>query len=173
MTAAVQISVGSQGLWQRFCAGFGLDPQTRGMATNAERVGNRQQVIDLVEGAFAGYDAAELLPRLAELGVPAGRVRTLDEVYDWEQTRAQGLVVGVEHATLGPLQVPGPPLRFFTTAATGGGEDEVTRRRPPGAAGAGPARGEHPTLARPARGHRRRRAVTPGSAAPGHPRRRR
>ena len=64
-----------------------------------------------------------LLPRLAEIGIPAGSVRTLDEVYDWDQTRSQGLLVPVEHATLGPLELPGPPLRFFATGGT-----EVTRR---------------------------------------------
>ena len=112
--------------------------------TNAERVGNRQRVIELVEGAFAGYPTAELLPRLAELGVPSGRVRTLDEVYDWEQTRSQGLVVAVDHPTLGPIDLPGPPLRFFDAAG-----DETTRRVTP---------------------PRRRSASTTRPSAPGSPR---
>src|SRR5215470_10598078 len=122
----VQISVGSDGLWRRLCAGFGLDPQAPGMATNPERVANRQRVIDVLEGAFAPYRSAELLPRLTELGVPAGKVRTLDEVYGWEQTRSQGLLIDVEHATLGHLRLPGPPLRFFAGPA---GNTETTRRR--------------------------------------------
>ena len=36
---AVQIALGSEGLWKRFCEGFGLDPDAEGLATNAERVG--------------------------------------------------------------------------------------------------------------------------------------
>jgi crotonobetainyl-CoA:carnitine CoA-transferase CaiB-like acyl-CoA transferase len=119
---AVQISVGSEGLWRRFCAAFDLDPDADGLATNPERVGARDRVIQLVEGAFAEWDAEPLLARLAEVGVPAGKVRTLDEVYGWEQTRSQGLVVDVDHQTLGPVALPGPPLRFFT--ATG---EETTR----------------------------------------------
>lgn len=119
----VQLSVGSEGLWRRLCAGFGLDPAAPGMATNAERVANRAAVIELLEGAFAAHPAAELLPRLAEIGVPAGRVRTLDEVYDWEQTRSQGLLVDVEHDVLGTVTLPGPPLRFFA----GPDAAEVTR----------------------------------------------
>ena len=122
----VQISVGSDGLWRRLCAGFGLDPQAPGMATNPERVANRQRVIEVLEAAFAPYRALELLPRLAELGVPAGKVRTLDEVYGWEQTRSQGLLIDVEHATVGRLRLPGPPLRFFAGPA---GDTEITRRR--------------------------------------------
>ena len=84
----------------------------------------------LLEAAFAEWDAAPLLARLAELGVPAGKVRTLDEVYEWEQTRSQGLLVDVEHASLGRITLPGPPLRFFATdPADGDGLAEVTRRR--------------------------------------------
>ena len=109
----MQIAVGSEGLWRRFCDGFGLDPRRRGLATNAERVANRERVIEVVEQAFADWDAEPLLARLAEVGIPAGKVRTLDEVYAWDQTASQGLLVDVEHPTLGPLTLPGPPLRFF------------------------------------------------------------
>ena len=63
---------------------------------------NRDAVIATVEAAFAAYDAAELLPRLAELGIPAGKVRTLDEVYAWDQTRSQGLLVDVDHPVARP-----------------------------------------------------------------------
>lgn len=66
-----------------------------------------------------------LLARLAQIGVPAGRVRSLDEVYAWDQTRSQGLLVDVRHPTLGTVSLPGPPLRFFD--ATGEGEVETTR----------------------------------------------
>jgi crotonobetainyl-CoA:carnitine CoA-transferase CaiB-like acyl-CoA transferase len=125
---AVQISVGSEGLWNRLCSAFDLDPGADGLATNAERVANRERVIEVVEAAFSSLDAEELLVHLAEAGIPAGKVRTLDEVYTWDQTLSQGLVVEVEHPTLGDISLPGPPLRFFDAAG-----DEVTRtaHRPP------------------------------------------
>jgi crotonobetainyl-CoA:carnitine CoA-transferase CaiB-like acyl-CoA transferase len=110
---SVQIAVGSEGLWQRLCDAFGLDPAADGLATNPERVAHRDKVIEVLETAFADWDAEPLLARLAEAGVPAGKVRTLDEVYAWDQTVSQGLLVEVEHPTLGPLTLPGPPLRFF------------------------------------------------------------
>jgi crotonobetainyl-CoA:carnitine CoA-transferase CaiB-like acyl-CoA transferase len=123
---SVQLSCGSEGLWRRLCAEFGLDPEAPGMATNGERVGNRQQVIELLERTFADITPEELLARLAAAGIPAGKVRTIDEVYGWDQTLSQGLLVDVEHATLGRLQLPGPPLRFFTAGPDG--ETETTRR---------------------------------------------
>ncbi|MEW1952497.1 CoA transferase [Terrabacter sp. NPDC080008] len=120
---SVQIAVGSEGLWLRLCAAFGLDPAAEGMATNAERVAHRERVIAAVEAVFAEWDAEPLLTRLAEVGIPAGKVRTLDEVYAWDQTASQGLLVDVEHSTLGRVTLPGPPLRFFAGDGT-----EVTRR---------------------------------------------
>ncbi|MDQ1640857.1 MAG: hypothetical protein QOJ90_208, partial [Actinomycetota bacterium] len=108
----VQISVGSEGLWRRLAPEFGLPVDVPGFATNAERVRNRDAVVAAVDEAFAGIPLADLLPRLAALGVPAGEVRTLDRVYDWEQTRSQGLLVDVDHATAGRITLPGPPLRF-------------------------------------------------------------
>lgn len=117
---AVQIAVGSEGLWTRLVSAFELD--ATGLATNADRVADRPRVIEVVETAFASYDAEPLLARLAEAGIPAGKVRTLDEVYSWEQVASQGLQIEVDHATLGNLVLPGPPLRFF--AADGA---EVTR----------------------------------------------
>ncbi|ROR89557.1 formyl-CoA transferase [Nocardioides aurantiacus] len=119
---AVQISVGSEGLWKRFCAGFDVDPATPGLASNPERVAAKDRVVALVEEVFADWDAEPLLARLAEIGVPAGKVRTVDEVYAWDQTLSQGLLVDVEHAVLGRVQLPGPPLRFFAGDGT-----EVTR----------------------------------------------
>ncbi|MET1062327.1 MAG: CoA transferase, partial [Aeromicrobium sp.] len=56
-----------------------------------------------------------------EAGVPAGRIRTLDEVYTWEQTLSQGLLIDVDHPTLGRVQLPGPPLRFETPGGESAG----------------------------------------------------
>jgi crotonobetainyl-CoA:carnitine CoA-transferase CaiB-like acyl-CoA transferase len=123
---SVQLSCGSEGLWRRLCAEFGLDAEAPGLATNGERVDHRDQVIELLERTFADLTPEELLARLAGAGVPAGKVRTLDEVYGWDQTLSQGLLVDVEHHTLGRLQLPGPPLRFFAPGPDG--ETETTRR---------------------------------------------
>lgn len=120
---AVQIAVGSEALWQRLCLAFGLDASAEGMRSNPERVARRDQVIEVLERAFADVDADALLTRLADAGIPAGRVRTLDEVYAWEQTASQGLLVDVKHTSLGTVTLPGPPLRFFDPSGA-----EVTRR---------------------------------------------
>ncbi|MBD8020029.1 CaiB/BaiF CoA transferase family protein [Brevibacterium gallinarum] len=123
---AVQISVGNQNLWHKLCAAFDIDPETQGMATNAERVANRPAVISLIEERFRDYTAEELLEKLAAAGIPAGIVRSLQEVYQWEQALSQGLKISVEHPVLGEIDLPGPPLRFFD--ADTAGETESTPR---------------------------------------------
>ncbi|TNM58221.1 CaiB/BaiF CoA transferase family protein [Brevibacterium sediminis] len=122
---AVQISVGNENLWQKFCTAFDIDPATEGMAVNSERVDNRAAVIELIEDRFSAYAAADLLNRLTEAGIPSGTVRTLPEVYQWEQALSQGLKVSVDHPVLGDIDLPGPPLRFFD--ADSSGEVETTR----------------------------------------------
>jgi crotonobetainyl-CoA:carnitine CoA-transferase CaiB-like acyl-CoA transferase len=127
----VQISVGSQRLWRAFAEGFGLDPDRADLAANADRVAHRDQLIAEVERAFAEYDPEALLEKLDGLGIPAGKVRDLQEVYSWDQVRSQGLVLDVEHPRLGTINLPGPALRFFS----GDGTRETTRTQhsaPPG-----------------------------------------
>lgn len=110
---AIQIACGNEGLWQRLCDELGLDREQAGLRTNIERVENPVLVRKVLEDVFAEYPAADLLARLDRAGVPAGRVRTIDQVYGWDQTISQGLLIDVDHPTLGPLRLPGPPLRFF------------------------------------------------------------
>jgi formyl-CoA transferase len=120
---AVQVAVGSPPLWARFCEVTGLAADDARFTDNAARVRHRAELVGAIEAAFADRDAQPLLDDLSRAGIPAGRVRSLDEVYEWEQTRSQGLVVGVDHATLGRVDLPGPAVRFFEP-----GGDETTRR---------------------------------------------
>lgn len=115
---SVQISVGSEKLWRTFAATFGIDAAQPEFATNADRVRNRAKVIEVVEQAFSGFEAEPLLAKLNAAGIPAGKVRTLEEVYAWDQVHSQGLVIDVDHKILGNVSLPGPPLRFFSNADT-------------------------------------------------------
>jgi formyl-CoA transferase len=113
--ALVQVAVGSEGLWRRFAPVVGIDPEDPRFARNRDRVEHREQLVALVDAAFADRAVDDVLAELERAGVPAGEVRTLDRVYDWEQTRSQGLLVDVEHTSLGSITLPGPPLRFDGT----------------------------------------------------------
>jgi crotonobetainyl-CoA:carnitine CoA-transferase CaiB-like acyl-CoA transferase len=131
--APVQVACGSEGLWRSFAPLVGLDPADERFATNRLRVRRREELTRLIEEAFATAGAEHWLPILAAAGVPAGKVRTLDDVYTWEQTRSQGLVIEVDHPTAGTIELPGPPLRFDDLPYAGGRQ----RHQPP------PRLGEH------------------------------
>jgi crotonobetainyl-CoA:carnitine CoA-transferase CaiB-like acyl-CoA transferase len=108
----VQIAVGSDALWRRLAPAFGLDRPD--WALNRDRVRDHEAVNAAVNAAFGAHPAAQVLARMDELGVPAGKVRDLAEVYTWDQTISQGLLIDVDHVALGEITLPGPPLRFGT-----------------------------------------------------------
>jgi crotonobetainyl-CoA:carnitine CoA-transferase CaiB-like acyl-CoA transferase len=115
--APIQIACGNQRQWEALASLLDIDDDRFG--SNRDRVGHRDALIDLIEQRLACDSAESWLDRLAGLGIPAGKVRTLDDVYTWDQTLSQGLLVDVEHPTLGRVQLPGPPLRFDDNAYAG------------------------------------------------------
>ncbi|MDQ3484306.1 MAG: CoA transferase [Actinomycetota bacterium] len=118
--APVQVACGSEGLWRSFAPVVGLDPDDGRFATNATRVARREELGALIEQVFAAHGAEHWLAVLAEAGIPAGKVRTIDDVYGWDQTRSQGLVVEIDHPVLGTVELPGPPIRFDDLPYAGG-----------------------------------------------------
>jgi formyl-CoA transferase len=110
--AKMVIAVGSESLWRRFAKVVGLDAERPDIATNSARVAVVHELEREINAALADRTADEVLADLQEAGVPAGRIRTVPEVYAWEQVRQLGLVHEMEHAALGRVAVPGPPLRL-------------------------------------------------------------
>jgi len=127
--APIVIAVGNDAIWNRFAPLVGIEPSTPRFSTNAQRIANQQELHDLMSAPMAARTVREWLELFDPAGVPAGRVKTIDEVYNTEQVRQQGLVWSIEHSTLGPIELPGSPLRF--------GRNVVGVRRAP------PTLGEH------------------------------
>lgn len=125
----IQIACAAESLWVKFANTFGLDPAAEGMATNRERVHNRDAVVAAVNAALAGHTSEEVLAKLGEIGVPCGHVRTIDQVYTWDQVASQHLLLKVDHPVLGEITIPGSPLRFDDNAYSGGREAHLP---PPG-----------------------------------------
>jgi crotonobetainyl-CoA:carnitine CoA-transferase CaiB-like acyl-CoA transferase len=126
----IQAAVGNDQQWKAFAACLGLDPDDARFANQRQRVEHRPALIAAIEERLATAPADTWLARLEEAGVPAGRIRTLDEVYTWEQTLSQGLLIEVDHPTLGRLRLPGPPLRLETPDGRAAGR--ASHRPPPG-----------------------------------------
>jgi crotonobetainyl-CoA:carnitine CoA-transferase CaiB-like acyl-CoA transferase len=131
----IQIACGNDAQWQKLSSAFELEVDA-GLATNPQRVARRADVIRILEDAFSALTAAEVLGRLEAASVPAGLVRSIDGVYAWEQTKSQGLIIDVQHDSLGPIQLPGPPLRFFEISGDKEVETTPQHHQPPPLLGA-------------------------------------
>ncbi|MEU8206631.1 CoA transferase [Streptosporangium sp. NPDC049046] len=108
----IQIAAANDVQWRKVAALLDIDPDVAKYAINRERFAHRDELIADMEQALTKHDRGHWLAALAEAGVPAGAIRSIDEVYAWDQTRSQGLVVEVDHPVLGTIELPGPPLRF-------------------------------------------------------------
>jgi len=131
----INIAVGSVGLWARFAPLVGLDATDPDFATNADRVRNRARLSEAIERTLADGTIDTWLTRFDEAGVPAGRIRTMDEVYTWDHVLHHGMVDRVEHATLGTLDLPGAPVQWSRSGRrapepppTLGGDQDLLRR---------------------------------------------
>jgi crotonobetainyl-CoA:carnitine CoA-transferase CaiB-like acyl-CoA transferase len=125
----IVIAVGNDAIWSRFAPLVNIDPSLERFSTNARRIENQSQLFDLMAPVLAEYTVAQWLIKCDDVRVPAGQVKTIDQVYAGEQVRQQGLVWTAEHSTLGTIELPGSPLRY--------GRSRVELRRAP------PTLGEH------------------------------
>jgi crotonobetainyl-CoA:carnitine CoA-transferase CaiB-like acyl-CoA transferase len=77
---------------------------------------DRMAHVDVVEEAVATWAASltveEAGARLTAEGIPWGPVAALPEVIESAQIAARDMLVTVDHAALGPLKVPGVPIKL-------------------------------------------------------------
>jgi crotonobetainyl-CoA:carnitine CoA-transferase CaiB-like acyl-CoA transferase len=114
-TADLVIAVGNDAIWRRFAPLVGLDAADERFVSNGDRVAHRAELEVLISDAMRQHDVEHWTAAFEEHGIPAGEVKTLDRVYATPQVRQQGLVLEVDHATLGRIELPGTPLRFSSS----------------------------------------------------------
>ena len=111
---SLNVCVGNDQQFQRLCAA--LNAQQLGAdsryQTNPLRLEHRAELTDDLSKVFRGLTSADLLERLELAGVPAGPIRTLDEVFADEDVQRRALQLRVEHEQLGEVSVPGGPWRI-------------------------------------------------------------
>ncbi|MGW1364318.1 CaiB/BaiF CoA transferase family protein [Streptomyces chartreusis] len=109
---AIQVAAANDAQWVRFAGIVGLNTADPRYDSNVRRVAHREELVADIEKALLEQPPAHWLALLEAAGIPAGEVRTLDQVYDCPQTRSQGLVIEVDHPSLGTIELPGPAIRF-------------------------------------------------------------
>lgn len=82
-------------------------------------VPSRMANVDALEAEVAAWVAERTVDEVGEAltraAIPWGRVATMEDVVASEQIAAREMLVEVEHPTLGPLTVPGIPVKLGAT----------------------------------------------------------
>ena len=110
----LMVAVGNDALWRRFAPLLGLDElvDDARFATNPERVRNRDTLIPLLESALSNRTSAEWAHDLAAVGIPAGRINTIDAALKHPQVEYRDMVLTVEHPTEGEVRMVGSPIKL-------------------------------------------------------------
>jgi formyl-CoA transferase/CoA:oxalate CoA-transferase len=113
----IMLAIGNDRLWQQFCevAGRADLGQQPGFVTSAERVINREAVIDLVTEIMRERSTAEWMRALEEAGIPAGPINTVAEALGDPHVVARDMVVDFDHPTIGKVGMTGIPVKFSAT----------------------------------------------------------
>lgn len=96
----INIAVGGEGQWKLFCAAIGR-PELRDdarYATQDVRLKNRKALNAKLAEVFAARRSAEWLMALEQVGVPAGPIYMMNEVFDDPQVQHLGIAVQVPKA---------------------------------------------------------------------------
>jgi crotonobetainyl-CoA:carnitine CoA-transferase CaiB-like acyl-CoA transferase len=112
------VGVGTDSLWKKFVAVMNIqDPIGRDerFTTNALRIKNRESLVPLLQNIFKQEPTARWLEKFAAASIPAAPINTVAEAIDDQQTRARGLIVQLEHPTIGKAKSIANPIRFSHT----------------------------------------------------------
>lgn len=84
-------------------------------ATNPSRVENRAALYEILEARFMTRTRDAWLVALHAEGLPAGALRSVDQVMDAPELAEREMVTTVEHSTIGPTRIVGSPIKMSKT----------------------------------------------------------
>ncbi len=99
-------------------------PDDARFASNPMRVAHRGELVPLIEGVLVQRTASEWVDALLAVGVPAGPVNNIAEVFEDPQVLARNMRIDVPHPKLGNVRMAGISYKHGDTPAT-------VRRHPP------------------------------------------
>ena len=115
----INIGVGGDGQWRALCKALdrpelAASPDYR---TMADRFRNRSTLMELLNSIFQTGTSAEWLERLEAVGVPAGPIYKMDEVFADRQVQHVGIAVPCRHPKRGDIRIVGEPIEMSRTPA--------------------------------------------------------
>ncbi len=116
----INLGVGGDGHWKNLCGllkmpDWASDPK---FATGEARFKNRPEVRSMIEPIFKARSSKEWMLDLASVGVPAGPIYKMNEVFDDPQVRHLGIAVPCPHPARGDISLVGQPVTLSRTPAS-------------------------------------------------------
>jgi len=113
----IALAVAADRQFEVLCRVLGLDelPGDPRFASNSRRVTNRAELNPILTEVFKTRGRDHWLKVLRDAGLPAGAIRTVDQVLDSPEIAARGMVREVAHPTLGRTRLVASPLKLSAT----------------------------------------------------------
>ena len=123
----LNIAPATSEMWLKLCAALDLaslttDPK---FISNELRIQHRHELKDLLEQKLTQQPRSHWTKLLLDLGIPAGPINNMADVFSDPQVKHLGLVEQVQHSTLGLIKQVGNPIRMDNL------QGESIRRPPP------------------------------------------
>jgi crotonobetainyl-CoA:carnitine CoA-transferase CaiB-like acyl-CoA transferase len=122
----IAVAVGNDAQFGRLCEATGREDLAADerFATNPDRVANRDELVEILQGELSERTADEWVERIRGAGVPCGPVNTLAEALADEHLSSTDMLQTVEHPLAGTLRMLASPVLVD-------GERPPVRRPPP------------------------------------------
>ena len=116
----IALAIGANRQFRKLCRAMGHDEiaDDPRFATNPARVENRRALYDILETTFKSRTRDEWLAALHAEGLPAGAIRTVDQVMEAPELAERDMVTTVEHETVGPVRLVGSPIKLSKSPAS-------------------------------------------------------
>ena len=113
----VNFAIGNQGIWDRFCKAVGLDDLLADprFASNPKRVEHYRELAAELEQTTTTKSSAEWLAFCEELGVPAGPIYDMADVYRDPHVLERDMLKVLDHPVAGPVNHIGIPVKMSLT----------------------------------------------------------
>lgn len=133
------IACGNDSQFVALCDAIGLThlPADPRFTRNADRVANREAIIELLSRHFLEARAQEWIDRVHPRGVPIGAINSIAQALDEPQVKARNMLVTIPHPLKGdfvtvgsPIKMSGTPVEYLRPAPMlGEHTDEVLKRQ--------------------------------------------
>ncbi len=122
------IATGNDGQYTRLCEVIGAPELAKNPAyiDNKSRLGNRAELVGKLSALIEKFQSTDLLAKLEAVGVPAGPINNLEQVFDDPHVKSRGMKVEVPSTAAKGGTIPGirTPLKI-------GGEPTTAERPAP------------------------------------------